>query len=102
MRTLALLVFLAAALPFPAPKLISVTDATKCDWGAIASVDAQKGTLVLTAGDGPVTFQVGTATQVLSAEGKPVGGIGALKPGQNARIYYEVRSGAQVEEIDLQ
>src|SRR4051794_33071132 len=102
MRTLALLALIAGALPFPAPRLITVTDATKCDWGSIASLDAQKGTLMLTAGDGPVTFQVGPATQVLSAEGKPIGGIGALKAGMNARVYYEVKNGAQASEIDLQ
>ena len=102
MHALVLMAMLLGALPFPAPKLITVTDATKADWGTIAAVDPAKGTLVLTAGDGPVTFLVGPATQVLSPDGKPVGGIAALKAGENARVYYEVRNGAQASEIDLQ
>lgn len=103
MNPLGLVVALAlTALPFPAPKLIAVTDATKADWGTIASVDAAKNTLVLTCPDGPVTFQAGPSVQVVSADGKPVGGISSLKPGQSARIYYEVNNGAQAAEIDLQ
>lgn len=103
MQVLALLAMLAVgALPFPAPKLITVTDATKCDWGTVASVDTAKNDLVLTAADGPVTLQVGPATQVVSADGKPVGGIASVKVGASVRVYYEVDHGAQAKEIDLQ
>jgi hypothetical protein len=103
MNTLGLLVALSlsAAPPFPAPKLITVTDATKADWGTIASVDPQKNTVVLTCANGPVTFQAGPSVQVVSADGKPAGGITSLRPGQNARVYYEVTNGAQASEIDL-
>lgn len=104
MNPLGLVVALSlTALPFPAPKLITPTDATKADWGTIASVDAQKNVVVLTCPDGPVTFQAGQAVQVVSADGKPAGGITSLKPGQSARVYYEVNNtGAQAAEIDLQ
>lgn len=103
MSALALALSLAlTALPFPAPKLVTAGDNTKADWGTIASIDAAKGVLVLTCADGPVTFQVGPSVQVVSAEGKPVGGIASLTPGQNARVYYEVNNGAQAQEIDLQ
>ncbi len=92
----------ATALPFPAPKVVQVTDQMKCDWGTVTSVNANGSQMVVATAAGPVTFQTGPNVQVIGSDGKPLGPVTALKPGQKVRVYYIVDNGAKVSEIDLE
>ncbi len=92
----------SARLPFPAPRLAQVTDATKCDWGTVLSVDTAPGRMQGMTKAGPVTYLVGTEVQVFAKDGKPVGGLGALAAGARYRAYYVLDGGAKVLEIDLE
>jgi hypothetical protein len=89
-------------LPYPAPKLIQVTEKTKCDMGTVLSVTSARNLMQGTTPAGIVTYQVGPEVQVFSKEGKPIGGIAALAVGQKYRAYYLVDEGAKVLEIDLE
>ncbi len=89
-------------LPYPAPKLIQVTEKTKCDMGTVLSVDPAKNVMRGTTPAGVVTYKVGPEVQVIAKDGKPVGGIAALQVGQKYRAYYLVEGGAKVLEIDLE
>ena len=91
-----------ASLPFPAPRIVQVTDATKCDFGTVLSVDATRGRMQGTTKAGTVTYMVGPDVQVFAADGKPIGGISALKGGARYRAYYLIDGGARVQEIDLE
>lgn len=82
---------------FPAPKLIGVTDALKCDWGTVISADSS--VVVINSTPGSVTFQVGSGMKVVGADGRP--GASHFQPGQNIRVYYIVDHGANAEEIDV-
>jgi hypothetical protein len=89
-------------LPYPAPKLIQVTEKTKCDTGTVLSVEAARNIVRGTTPAGVVTYKVGPEVQVLGKDGKPAGGIGSLQAGQRYRAYYLVEDGAKVQEIDLE
>ncbi|BDG02518.1 hypothetical protein [Anaeromyxobacter oryzae] len=89
-------------LPYPPPRLVVPTDATKCDTGTILSVDAQRSELRMNTPAGPIVYRVGPDVQVFSADGKPAGSLSALSAGQRARVYYVIDDGARVAEIDLQ
>ncbi len=89
-------------LPYPAPKLIRVTEQTKCDMGTVLSVEPTKNIMRGTTPAGIVTYKVGSEVQVFSKEGKPIGGIVALAVGQKYRAYYLIDDGAKVLEIDLE
>jgi hypothetical protein len=98
-----LLLFLAlTALPFPPPRALPVTDRTKCDWGPVSSVSAAGTELVIATPAGPVTYRAGPEVQVYGADGKVLGAVTVLKPGQNVRVYYVVENGAKAQEVDLQ
>ena len=90
------------ALPFPPPKVITVTDKTKCDWGPIASVSAAGTEVVVTTPAGLVTYKVSPETQIIGPDGKPMGGVSVLRAGQTIRVYYLVDNGAKAQEIDVQ
>ncbi len=91
-----------ARLPYPAPRLVQATDATKCDFGTVLALDASAGRMQGMTKAGPVTYVVGPDVQVFSADGKPVGGIAAVTVGARYRAYYVVDGGAKVLEIDLE
>jgi hypothetical protein len=91
-----------AKLPFPAPKLAQVTDATKCDFGTVLTVDAPHGRMQGMTKAGPVTYLVGPDVQVFSADGKPAGGIASVAQGARYRAYYVIDQGAKVLELDLE
>ncbi len=95
----ALLLF--TALPFPAPKVVPVTDQLKCDWGTISSVEDQGAKLIVATAAGPVTFLLAPSVVVIGANGKPLQSASSLKPGQRVRVYYVVDRGARPTEIDL-
>ncbi len=88
-------------LPFPAPRALQVTEATKCDFGTVIAVDAEHGRLQGLTKAGPVTYVLGPAVQVFGADGKPAG-LAALANGARYRAYYVVDGGAKLLEIDLQ
>jgi len=90
---------LAAATPFPAPRLTPVTDRLKCDYGKVLSVDAAKGELSVMTQAGPVAYRAGSDVQVLDKAGAPVGGVSRLVAGQRVRVYYVVADGAVASEI---
>ncbi len=90
------------ALPFPAPRLVTVTDRTKCDMGTVLSVEAQKGVLRVTTPAGVVTYRAGPEVQVFEKDGKPAGGIARLQPNEKVRVYYVVDDGAKAGEVDLE
>ncbi len=89
-------------LPFPAPYAMQVTDATKCDFGTVLSVDAHHGKMQGTTHAGVVNYIVGPDVQVFSKDGKPVGGVAAVRVGSRYRAYYLLDGGARVQEIDLE
>jgi hypothetical protein len=89
-------------LPYPAPRLLQPTEKTKCDMGEVLVVEPTKGELKMKTPAGIVTYKAGADVQVFDKDGKPIGPISALAPGQKARIYYVVDDGARVGEIDLE
>jgi hypothetical protein len=97
---LALVLIAAGNLPFPAPKLIPVTDALRSDVGTVASIDSAKNELKMNAPAGQITYKVGEA-QVVGKDGKAMGTAAALQVGQNIRVYYVVDNGAIAKEIDV-
>ncbi len=90
----------SAKLPFPAPRLAQVTDATKCDFGTVLALEANGRMQGMTKA-GPVTYVVGPDVQVFGPDGKPVGGIASLTVGAKYHAYYVLDGGAKVLEIDL-
>ncbi|HEX9290408.1 MAG TPA: hypothetical protein VF904_12875 [Anaeromyxobacteraceae bacterium] len=95
---------LAAAprLPYPAPRLLQPTEKTKCDMGEVLVIEPAKGELKMKTPAGIVTYKAGPDVQVFDKDGKPVGSISTLAPGQKARVYYVVDDGARAGEIDLE
>lgn len=93
---------LAAPLPFPPPRQTPVTEAIRCDWGTVVSVNEPVGTLVVRTPAGPVTYLAAPDTQVFAADGRPAGAVTVLRAGQMVRLYYVLDQGAKVSEIDLQ
>jgi hypothetical protein len=93
---------LLAASPFPAPRVITVTDRTKFDPGVVVAVDAPKGELRVRCAAGLVTFLVNADVQVFDAAGKPIGAYTALQAGQKVQVWYIVDNGARVQEIAVQ
>lgn len=91
-----------AKLPFPPPRLVVVTERTKCDMGTVLAVDAQKGVLRVTTPAGVVTYKVGPEVQVFEKDGKPAGGVARLQPSEKVRVYYVVDDGAKAGEVDLE
>jgi hypothetical protein len=89
-------------LPYPPPKLIQVTDNTKCDMGTVLSVDPQRNLMRGTTPAGVVTYKVGPEVQVFAKDGKPLGGLAVVTVGAKYRAYYLVDDGAKVLEIDLE
>jgi glucose/arabinose dehydrogenase len=83
---------------FPAPKVVAVTDALKCDWGAIKSSDS--GQLVVATPAGLFTVLWSDA-RIIGADPNARISPAALKPDQNVRVYYLVKDGARALEIDL-
>lgn len=92
---------LLAALPFPAPRMLQVTERTKYDPGTVQSVDAVKGEVKVLCAAGVVTFKAGADTQVFDKAGQPVGSASKLAAGQKVGVYYVVDGGAKAQEIDL-
>ncbi len=89
-------------LPYPPPRLVRVTESTKCDMGTISSVDPTHGTMKGTTPAGLVTYKVSQDVQVFAKDGKPAGGIASLSANQKYRAYYVIDDGARVLEIDLE
>jgi hypothetical protein len=88
---------------FPAPKHVTVTEQTKCDWGPVVSVSPKGDMLTFKAVSGPITFRVYPETPVYAeGDGKPVGTVAGLKPGQVVRVYYLTEGALQVLEIDAE
>ena len=92
----------AAPPPFPPPRLLVVTDRTKCDMGAVLAADVQRGLLRVTTTAGVVTYKAGPELQVFEKDGKPAGGLARLQPGEKVRVYYVVDDGAKAGEVDLE
>ncbi len=91
-----------AVPPFPPPRLLVVTDRTKCDTGTVLAADAQRGVLRVTTPAGVITYRVGPEVQVFEKDGKPAGGIARLQPNEKVRVYYVVDDGARAGEVDLE
>jgi len=89
-------------LPFPAPRLVQVTDRTKCDMGVVVSFDSAKSELRATTPAGVVTYKAGADVQVFEKDGQPFGAVSKLQQGQRIRVYYYVDNGANAQEIDLE
>ncbi|WP_242392102.1 hypothetical protein [Anaeromyxobacter oryzisoli] len=92
---------LLGALPYPAPRLATPTEATKCDTGTVLSVEPQRSELRMTTPAGTVLYRAGVDVQVFGADGKPLGPVAKVAAGQRARVYYVIDGGARVVEIDL-
>ena len=90
-----------SALPYPAPKQLQPTSATKCDRATVLLVDSAKGELKGTTAAGVVTYRISQDVQVFDKAGKPAGAATALAQGARIRVYYVIDDGAKVQEIDL-
>jgi phage baseplate assembly protein gpV len=93
---------LLAGLPFPAPRLATVTDKTKFDPGVVVSYDATRTELRVKTVAGLFTVKAGPDIQVFDAAGKPIGTAAVLKAGQKVRIWYVVDNGAKAVEIAVE
>jgi len=93
---------LLAALPFPAPRVAAVTDATKFDPGVVVSSDSAKAELRVKCAAGIVTFKVAPEVPVFDAAGKSLGSPAVLTAGQKVRIWYVVERGARAVEIGVE
>jgi hypothetical protein len=91
-----------AGLPFPAPRIVQVTEQLKCDFGTVIEVDAARGRMTGSTRAGNITYLVGPDAQVFSKDGHPAGGIAAVRAGSRYRAYYVLDGGAKVLEIDLE
>lgn len=99
---LAALLLAAPPLPFPAPRLIQVTERTKFDPGTVLGYDAAKGELRVQCVAGVVTFKAGADVQVFDAAGQPLGSPAKLVSGQRVRVWYVVDNGARAQEIAVE
>jgi hypothetical protein len=96
----ALLLSLAS---FPPPVRAPVTEAMKCDWGPVVSVNlTEHPTLVVQTPAGPVTYQVSADQPVLGQDKQQHGTVATLKPETRVRVYYVIDNGARVIELDLE
>jgi phage baseplate assembly protein gpV len=98
----AALLLAAGPLPFPAPRLVQVTDRTKFDPGTVLGYDASRGELRVQCAAGVVTFKAGADVQVFDAAGQPLGSPAKLAAGQRVRVWYQVDSGARAQEIAVE
>ncbi len=98
----AALLLAAAPLPFPAPRMATVTEATKFDPGTVVAYDATRGELRVRCADGLVTFLAGGDVQVFNRDGTPLGPPSKLVAGQKVRVWYVVDHGARVLEIAVE
>jgi hypothetical protein len=101
LRNLALLLVAAGNLPFPAPKVIPVTDSLRCDAGKVVQIDAAKLEMTMSAVAGNITFKAAEA-QVVGPDGRALGSVTAVRVGQGVRVYYVVDNGAIAKEIDVE
>jgi hypothetical protein len=100
---LAAAVAMAPSPPFPAPKLMGTTPDMKCDWGPVTEYRADKALLVIQTAAGPFELGIGSGVKFASVDGKPLGSVAAIKPGQRVRAYYvvDVKRGAGALEVDV-
>jgi hypothetical protein len=100
--TALLLLSLAAAPPYPPPKVVNYSDQLKSDTGTVVAVDPGTSELRINTPAGLVVYKVPPAFPVLTADGRSGGQVNALRPGQRVRLYYVVQDGAQVQELQLE
>jgi hypothetical protein len=87
-------------LPFPAPRVLQVTERTKFDPGTVLGYDAVKGELRVQCVAGLVVFKAGADVQTFGKDGQPLpGGPPRLVVGQKVRVWYLVDNGARAQEI---
>jgi hypothetical protein len=98
---LAIALLAAGNLPFPAPKLIPVTDALRSDAGVIRALDLNAMEMKMGASAGEILFKISTV-QVAGRDGRALGGPATLRTGESVRVYYLVENGAIAKEIDVQ
>ncbi len=92
----------ASPLPFPAPRLVQVTERTKFDPGTVIGYDATKGELRVQCAAGVVTFKAGADVQVFDKAGQPAGSPAKLVVGEKVRVWYVVDDGARAVEIAIE
>jgi hypothetical protein len=92
----------APRLPFPAPRAVAVSDKTRCDFGAVLSVEPSRNVLRATTPSGVITYRAGPEIQVFAKDGKLQGPVSTLAVGQKIRVYYVVNDGAWAQEVDLE
>ena len=97
-----LLALALAAGPYPAPRVVQPTPATKCDRVTVVVADAAKGEIKGTTAAGAVTYRAGPDVQLVDRDGKPAGAASSLAQGTKVRIYYVLEDGARIQEIDLE
>ncbi len=90
-----------SALPYPAPRQLQPTPATKCDRATVLLVDAARGELRGATVAGVVTYRFAPDVPVFGKDGKPAGSAASLARGAKLRVYYVLEDGAKVQEIDL-
>ena len=71
MSLLALSLFAAVSLPFPAPRAVQVTEDLKCDQGQVSALN-DDGSIVLQTPAGPATFHFEAQAPVLGDRGEQV------------------------------
>ena len=92
----------ASPPPFPAPMKAFISEDLKYDTGTVSSVDTEHQKFKLTVPAGSATFQVEASTAFVGAKEAPDFSLATLKAGQHVRVYYRIKEGAKVAEVDLQ
>lgn len=88
--------------PFPPPRIAPYSEKLKCDYGSVLTVSWEKNQLQASTPAGVVTYKAGIDVQVFDKEGRPLGAISKLAPGDKVRVYYLIDDGAKALEIDLE
>lgn len=91
----------AVALPFPAPYVGPIGSDTKFAAGQVAAIDPAGKFLTVNTVLGPLKVIVEPSSRIVAVNGKIAALTAAVKPGYYARLYYSVRDGARLEELDV-
>jgi hypothetical protein len=89
------------ALPFPAPYVGPLGSDTKFAAGQVAAIDPAGKFITVNTVLGPLRVVVEPSSRIVSVNGKLSTLAAALKPGYYARVYFAVREGARLEELDV-
>ena len=90
----------APLLPFPAPARGPISVDAKFASGPIVTIKPDGTGLTMNTLSGLLTVIIEPSTRVLGVDSQPLPVKTGLRPGMYIRVYFVVRDGARVEEVD--